>query len=155
MTVLSPPKQGRDLIAPNTFDKLCAQITRDHHLERDMAERIADQAAAYLAACASTPEPLAPSLAVDIGWHALILRTRDYAEICQQVAGHFIHHVPNDDPAAEEDVQAVLDRTAEAIRSAGYAVDEELWRVGGAVKCSQCNNGCADDPPPIPPFTGR
>ncbi|MEV0647506.1 hypothetical protein AB0I28_19785 [Phytomonospora sp. NPDC050363] len=123
----------------------------EYHLDADMADRIIDQAAAFLAACATTAAPLSPSLAVDIGWHAMVLHTRDYAEFCQRVAGRFIHHVPHDDDGGDGgDVQTVLDRSAAAISAAGYRVDRQLWRVEGAQKCSQCHNGCSNDPPPNP-----
>ncbi|WP_199040007.1 glycine-rich domain-containing protein [Glycomyces salinus] len=144
-------RHGRDLIAPETFDRLTGRLTGDHELDSNTAERVVDQAAAFLAACAATSAPLAPSAAVDLGWHAFILHTRDYAAFCETVAGGFIHHVPHEEPTAEEDkatVQAVLDQTMAAIRAAGMWVDEELWRVDVGVKCSQCHNGCADDPPP-------
>ncbi|GAA3634468.1 hypothetical protein GCM10022420_004140 [Streptomyces iranensis] len=68
---------------------------KDHDVALPLAERIAAQTAAFLAACANnTGRPLTPSKAVDIGWHTFLLHTRDYADFCQRVAGHFIHHVP-------------------------------------------------------------
>lgn len=146
-------KRGRELIPEATFERMTRRIVAEHHLNADMAERIMDQAGAFLAACAVSTKPLAPSMAVDIGWHTLILHTRDYAEFCEQVAGRFIHHVPHEDEGAgETDVQDVLDQTAKAIRRAGYWVDAELWSTLKAGTCSQCKDGCADDPAPVPPF---
>jgi hypothetical protein len=143
-------RHGRDLVAPETFDRLTGRLTTDHELDTDTAERVVDQAAAFLAACTATSAPLSPSAAVDLGWHAFILHTRDYAAFCETVAGGFIHHVPHEEPASADEsaVQAVLDQTVAAIRAAGMWVDEELWRADGGIKCSQCHNGCADDPPP-------
>jgi hypothetical protein len=34
------------------------------------------------------------SLTIDAIWHEHILYTRQYAEFCQSVFGHFVHHVP-------------------------------------------------------------
>jgi hypothetical protein len=144
-------KQGRNLVSEEVFAKLAKRIATEHHVDAAMAERCTDQGLAFLAACAASTEPLSPSLAADLGWHAFILYTRDYAEFCEQVAGRFIHHVPHEetDERGKEDVQSVLDRTAAAIRKAGFRVDRELWQAdGGGDKCSQCHNGCADDPPP-------
>ncbi|THV35690.1 glycine-rich domain-containing protein [Glycomyces buryatensis] len=142
-------KQGRDLVPGDVFAKLAKRIAIEHHFEAAMAERCMDQAAAFLAACAVTAEPLSPSMAVDIGWHMFILHTRDYAAFCEQVAGQFIHHVPHEsEEQGEADVQAVLDRSAAAIRKAGFRLDAELWSSLKAGKCSQCKDGCADDPPP-------
>ncbi|THV33921.1 glycine-rich domain-containing protein [Glycomyces buryatensis] len=148
-------KKGRNLIPDEVFAKLVTRIEAEHHFDADMAARCVDQAAAYLAACASSTAPLSPSMAADIGWHMFILHTRDYADFCEQVAGRFIHHVPHDEPAEQstEDVQAILDRSSAAIRKAGYQVDTELWRAdGGAGKCNGCHSGCHDDPAPVPPF---
>lgn len=153
MDTTSALKRGRDLVPEATFQRLVKRIVAEHHLDQHMAERIMDQAAAFLAACAVTTEPLSPSMAVDIGWHTLILHTRDYAAFCEQVAAGFIHHVPHEsEQDGEGDVQAVLDRSAKAIRKAGYRVDTELWSTLKAGTCSQCKDGCADDPPPVPPF---
>ncbi|WP_335988510.1 glycine-rich domain-containing protein [Glycomyces sp. MUSA5-2] len=147
-------KRGRDLVSEEVFAKLAKRIADEHHFETEMAERCLDQGLAFLGACAVSTAPLSPSMAADIGWHTFILYTRDYAAFCEAVAGRFLHHVPDETEgtAAEEDVQTVLDRSAAAIRKAGYQVDRELWQYEGALKCSQCHNGCAEDPPPVPPF---
>lgn len=90
-------------------------------------------------------QSLAPSQAVDIGWHAFILHTVDYAAFCEQVAGRFVHHVPTDE--ADEmsgEARAIRERTLAAIAAAGYTVDEELWP--DLANCSQCHAGCTDSP---------
>lgn len=35
-----------------------------------------------------------PSEAVDEYWHTFILDTREYQRFCDEVVGHFVHHVP-------------------------------------------------------------
>lgn len=99
-----------------------------------------DQALAYLAACAVSSEPLAPSEPVDIGWHTFILYTHDYAEFCKKVAGSFIHHVPNDGSHSAHAPEELTNRTVDAIRRAGHAVDLPLWKA--SAKCNQCTSGC-------------
>lgn len=47
-----------------------------------------------------------------------------------------------------EAARAKLAQTVEAIINAGFTVDQELWPVNA--NCSQCKNGCYDDPPPPP-----
>ena len=37
-----------------------------------------------------------PSPFVDQVWHAHILDTHDYKAFCEQVFGHFVHHIPGD-----------------------------------------------------------
>ena len=154
--VLSKHAMGRSLVSDELFDRLVRRIVADDGLERDLAERIMDQALAFLSACAAnTHKSLSPSETVDIGWHTFILHTKDYARFCQEVAGHFIHHVPTDegDPSARgEAAHATLMRTIEAIERCGFVIDTDLWTLTDAkcAKCSQCKNGCYDDPPPPP-----
>ncbi|WP_086932375.1 adenosylmethionine decarboxylase [Agarilytica rhodophyticola] len=42
-----------------------------------------------------------PSVRVDDIWHELIIFTKDYAWLCDKLAGRFIHHVPSDDQIQE------------------------------------------------------
>lgn len=160
-------RTGRDLVDPALFDRLTTHVAVDAHTDTITAERIVDQALAFLAACAVTTSPLSPSAAVDHGWHAFILHTREYAAFCNRVAGRFIHHVP----AGEHDCQkcqqcntcqdekppsgkvlpdALSARLSSlAVAEAGFFVDEPMWAA--ASNCSQCHNGCHNDPPPNPP----
>jgi hypothetical protein len=86
---------SRDLIDRGLYDRLAARIVADHRFERRHAERIVDQTLAFLRACADNPgTTISPSPMVDVGWHAFILHTREYAEFCDRVAGRFIHHEP-------------------------------------------------------------
>ncbi|GAA4415388.1 glycine-rich domain-containing protein [Actinokineospora soli] len=152
---MSERATGRALVSDELFDKLVRRIVADEAVEHGVAERIMDQALAFLSACAAnTGRPLSPSDAVDIGWHTFILHTKDYAEFCEQVAGRFIHHVPTEDgdPSTRgEGARATLMRTVEAIERRGFDLDPDLWPQTGAKcqRCTQCHNGCADDPPPL------
>lgn len=60
------------------------------------AERAADEAEAFLRAAADSPTPLRPSPIADVGWHAFLLHTREYAAFCDREFGRFIHHIPGD-----------------------------------------------------------
>ncbi|WP_027930098.1 glycine-rich domain-containing protein [Amycolatopsis thermoflava] len=148
--VLSTPMTGRSLVEPALFEQLVNRIVAEHDLERGVAERIMEQALAFLAACArNTGDPLAPSELVDIGWHTFVLHTRDYAAFCERIAGRFLHHVPtaDHDPAASGDTaRGTVARTVGAIEAAGFTLDSELWPQ--AAGCTGCHNGCHDDPPP-------
>jgi len=134
----------RELIAPGLFSKLTCRVMAADGYDQGTAERIVEQALAFLTACARNPdEHLPPSEEVDAGWHAFILHTADYAEFCQRVAGRFIHHRPNDPGEAVPDQQAI-GVTITAMRAAGLPVDPDLWVP--RAQCSQCYQGCADDP---------
>ncbi|MFR9729100.1 glycine-rich domain-containing protein [Saccharopolyspora sp. MS10] len=140
--VASDRAPARSLISEDLFTRLVRRITIEEGTDSAFAERIMDQALAFLGACGRFPgNRLAPSKPVDIGWHAFILHTREYAEFCEQVAGRFIHHVPQDAPGASDhskDPASVRDGTIDAIHRAGYVVDAELWLVD-AYKCGSCH----------------
>ncbi len=145
----SPPTLTtmRALIPEKLHDQLTARIRLDHPEHAHQADRILAQTLAFLLACAANPGlGLAPSKIVDIGWHTLILYTREYAELCQRVAGRMIHHRPDDDTADVETSSPAtrVGATVEAMRAAGLPVDVELWIPTS--ECSQCYAGCVDDP---------
>ena len=98
----------------------------------------------------ATTAPLSPANLVDIGWHTFILHTKDYREFCDRIAGRFIDHVPTDDNGGDGKAHGALSAplTTQAVAEAGFVVDEPLWVSTG--QCSQCHNGCHNDPPPDP-----
>jgi hypothetical protein len=56
----------------------------------------------YLALRLLSPDPVMMlSADVDEVWHASILFTRLYANLCQRVFGHFLHHDPETEPIAD------------------------------------------------------
>jgi hypothetical protein len=137
----------RTLISSNLFTRLVARIVKDEQIDQVHAERIMDQTLGFLTACAANPGAgLSPSQTVDVGWHTFILHTREYAHFCQQIAGRFIHHTPNDlDALGQSPSEAeAIGATVAAMRAAGLPVDAELWLP--RCDCSQCYAGCADDP---------
>ncbi|SDY42863.1 hypothetical protein SAMN05421504_105526 [Amycolatopsis xylanica] len=144
MTIAAEKLTGRTLIAQNLFTRLADRITTEHGVTPELAERIMDQALAFLRVCANDQgEPFSPSPQVDIGWHTFILDTQEYAAFCQRVAGRFIHHVPNDrgTPRAKPEPGGEMARAMHAISSAGFAVDPDLW-LTRAANCSSGDDGC-------------
>jgi len=134
---------GRDLIHPALFDRLTHRITVDHsEIDTGLAERIVDQALAFLGTCATATQPIGPSPLVDIGWHMFILHTAEYAAFCDRLAGRFIHHEPDDEPGYGRAVP--LAATVQAMARTGYRVDFGLW--AGSADCTQCHAGCTDSP---------
>ncbi|MBE1878710.1 glycine-rich domain-containing protein [Myceligenerans pegani] len=142
-------REGRELIDHELFQRLADRVAKEHGHGTALAERIVDQALAFLAVSATTDEALSPSPLVDHGWHEFILHTIDYARFCDQIAGRFLHHVPTDpaDPnTTGEAAHDTLTRTVDAISAAGFYVDTELWPTGNHVECSQCHQGCTSSP---------
>ncbi|WP_116205629.1 glycine-rich domain-containing protein [Amycolatopsis circi] len=151
MTVAVDDLTGKGLVPEELFSRLANRIAKETTCSYEYSVRIMDQALAFLAACARTACPLAPSDIVDIGWHTFILYTREYADFCGRISEGFIHHVPDDETrGGNAHLSEMMNRTTSAIEAAGFAVDRELWFTSAAkcANCSQCKNGCTDDPPP-------
>lgn len=149
-SVITDRISGRSLVSDALFERLVARIVADELVDRQMAERIMDQALAFLMACATNPHAsLSPSRLTDIGWHAFILHTREYAAFCDRVAGYFIHHTPDDDKAtSSERSSQTLARSVAAIRAAGFVVDADLWLTPDTPEVNCSNSGCGAGPPP-------
>ncbi|MGX7829637.1 glycine-rich domain-containing protein [Actinokineospora sp. 24-640] len=139
VTAVVMSRRGRDLVDPVVFARVSARLALDHPQVAPVAERIVDQALAFLAAVGRQPgRGLVPSPMVDLGWHQLILDTRLYARLCRELAGEFVHHVPDDPPTAPGDREpGTVGRTIEAITAAGFVVDGELWPL--RAKCGPCH----------------
>ncbi|MBP2472406.1 hypothetical protein JOF53_001278 [Crossiella equi] len=162
MTALLAPtatNTGASLVSPDLFARLVGRLVRKEGMTQAGAEAIMADALAFLNACAQPHQRrLSPSAKVDLGWHPFILDTKEYERFCHTLAGRFLHHVPIDPAASgeeddEESAAAALARTVEAIQETGLTVHPELWPLAEAIacrKCSQCHNGCSDDPPPSP-----
>lgn len=142
MNISAEQATGRGLVPDDLFTRLANRIVKERRMSHDLAERIVDQALAFLATCARTAEPLSPSDTIDIGWHTFILYTREYAEFCTRIAGHFIHHEPTDTGkiAITRTPVETVRITVAALRKAGFATDLPLWAV--SAKCHQCSEGC-------------
>jgi hypothetical protein len=133
-------RRGRDLVAPRLFDRLSDRLAADHLFDPDYAERIIDQALAFLAAYGSDPDwPDAPSHTIDLGWHTFLLYTKEYSLFCRQVAGRFIHHVPDDSPTARRSGDDRLTLTIARIKESGYLVDHDLWTMGTTCNPNRCS----------------
>ncbi|MCM3920728.1 hypothetical protein ND748_03430 [Frankia sp. AiPs1] len=129
---------ARELVAPDLFNRLAERVMKDEGHDRDHSERIVDQALVFLKACADNPgAALGPSTAVDAGWHAFLLHTRDYASFCARVAGRFIHHEPTDGDSSRA---GTLHRTITAVRATGYEVDESMWALAAVADCADEGN---------------
>lgn len=139
---------GYGLIPSELHGRLVRQLINEHAgMTGDRAVRTVDQAVAFLKTCADNPgKHFRPSRAVDHGWHQFILNTIDYADFCERVAGHFIHHVPDETTSPSNSrsaMTAALAPTLEAIEASGFEVDAELWETS-AGKCTQCHDGCTN-----------
>ncbi|MGA5003229.1 hypothetical protein ACPCB7_35000 [Streptomyces arboris] len=148
MTITATTQTVYDHIPPELRGQVIAMVREDSWPEMTDAqgERGLGQVAAFLAVAATTTERVTPSLRVDLFWHALVLHTKHYAELCEALGG-FIHHVPDRNGGhSPVEGRAAMRRTAEMIGAAGFDVDPEFWPVDGAADCTQSYAGCSDSP---------
>lgn len=151
-----PPADFRALLEPAQFDAVTATVLDNNQgMERDTAEQIIIEALAFIGVAATNPTVyIAPSRTVDEGWHALILHTALYADLCGTL-GRFVHHFPErPDPSRHDDM--VMEHTLALMREIGHEPDTGLWthpldmQVSVAAPCSHVPKpgGCS----PIEPI---
>ncbi|WP_234335944.1 glycine-rich domain-containing protein [Streptomyces sp. NRRL S-1022] len=146
-----PAAFARMLVTDAQFES-CRRTVMDSSpdVPAELAGRIVEEALKFVAACSAHPGAgLVPSRIVDEGWHALIVHTAMYADLCQRLGGRFVHHTPGYGP--ENWDTSVIDRTRTAIERLGWTTDPELWvapadesLVSVAAKCQH-----SDDSGPI------
>ncbi|MEV5062120.1 hypothetical protein AB0K94_13675 [Streptomyces sp. NPDC053794] len=144
------------MLVPDTAFEGCRGTVMDANpgMLHGMAGRIVEEAIKFVAVCARNPDTgLTPSRIVDEGWHALILHTAVYAELCDGL-GVFVHHYPGYDPTHYD--PSILDRTRTVIAELGWEADPELWGppsdetlVSVAAKCQHAPE-CTIRPMPTP-----
>ncbi|MGW7521331.1 glycine-rich domain-containing protein [Streptomyces sp. NPDC054796] len=136
------------LISPELRADLIEVVRKDYwpELTDDLGRRGVDQMVAFLATAAHTTGKMAPSLRVDLFWHAFVLHTKPYADFCQALGAPFVHHVPDrggHDPAKG---RAAMANTRDLLRVAGYETDPDFWPAEGSADCTQSYAGCSDSP---------
>ncbi|MEH0577301.1 glycine-rich domain-containing protein [Streptomyces sp. B21-108] len=132
-------KTGRVVAGEELFESLTHFVVTHDGQSPERAERIADQALAFAVTAASATVPMVPSDDVDLGLHALILHTKDYAELCERYAGRFLHHNPK--PGAGRRDPEMVSASARAMKAAGFVVFDDLWTVNGT-NLAQCDSDC-------------
>ncbi len=86
-----------------------------------------------------------PSNDVDLIWHAHILHTVLYADFCNNLAGHFIHHNPfGDNLTTEEKTNSQNSLTEASLTIFGENVFASEASSGDCGYCGGCSN-CAGD----------
>lgn len=73
------------------------------------AETLFEDVKKFLALCVTSPQSqsLAPTKALDQGWHTFILFTKDYAQFCKDYCGRYVHHHPEDPFAETKDFESI------------------------------------------------
>ncbi|MEU2316007.1 glycine-rich domain-containing protein [Streptomyces albidoflavus] len=147
------PVIARALITDEQFTAVRSTVLdANEGMTEEMAGRIVEEALKFVAACAclQAAQPgvgLAPSRIVDEGWHALIVHTKLYADLCDSLGGAFVHHYPGYDPTNYD--PRILSRTQTMMESIGYTPDAVLWGpptgkqfASVAAKCQHSGPDC-------------
>ncbi|MEU5888377.1 hypothetical protein ABZ835_16280 [Streptomyces sp. NPDC047461] len=132
-------KTGRAVAGEELFESLAHFVVVHNGQPRHRAERIADQAVAFLVTASTATVPMVPSDDVDLGLHALILHTKEYAKLCERYAGRFLHHNPKPGAGGRDPEKVIT--SARAMKAAGFMVLDDLWTVGGQ-NLAQCDSDC-------------
>ncbi|MFJ5973997.1 glycine-rich domain-containing protein [Streptomyces sp. NPDC093060] len=134
-------RHGRDLVSPELFARLADFCAEEYGHERSMAERIMSEAITlcYVMGSTNAGDVMAPSKAVDPGWHAFMLHTEDYAKWCTENFGYFLHHRPN----SKVRTQGLMVDVVGRIRAEGFEADERLWGTAAECNAPAC---CGDGP---------
>ncbi|MFC9700943.1 glycine-rich domain-containing protein [Streptomyces sp. NPDC056943] len=129
------PPGARALLSDAAFNGVLHTVLDNNPgWDPSMASRAVVEALKFVHAASLFPTArISPTSEVDEGWHALILHTRLYADLCSGL-GRTVHHYPERPDAAHRDPD-VITRTMALIEQAGYTPDAELWtgRVGELV----------------------
>ena len=138
-----PDSSVQTISIRNHFDDkiVNGMITRlmlDHEVDADTAERMLNGALTFITLCGENPSGLyAPSKLVDHAWHLLILCTTVYEQLCQELAGQFIHHTPT---FLENEVSELnnTESTVLALEEYGLPIDSLVWGdASEAIRCSR------------------
>jgi hypothetical protein len=78
------------------LSKITERYVTSYGVSRELAKLHEVECKKYLVLCALFPnESLGMKGPVDNYWHTFLLFTKEYIDFCNEVAGFFIHHVPN------------------------------------------------------------
>ncbi|MDW4915552.1 hypothetical protein [Streptomyces californicus] len=132
-------RTGRTVAGEELFESLAHFVVVHDGQSPERARRIADQAVAFLVTAATATVSMVPSDDVDLGLHALILHTKEYAALCEQYAGRFLHHNPAPGGGARDPEKVAA--SAHAMKTAGFMVLDDPWTVDGT-NLAQCDADC-------------
>lgn len=100
----APPRSPLDIFeAVKGFesDGYSEQYVKNFNLSRADAKAHLVEVLKYLSLVASGQTGLTPSEQLDEAWHALLIQTRDYQELCG-LLGKFVHHTTKEAPQVRQ-----------------------------------------------------
>ena len=95
-------RRGVEELAAFDLTLVRSRLVQQGLLPEEWADMAILEFRRYLALRLLSPGPVTMlSAVVDDVWHASIVFTRLYADLCQRVFGHFLHHDPEMQPIAD------------------------------------------------------
>lgn len=124
------------------------RIAREHQMDLTRAESIFRDTLRFLyLAGATDAKHIAPTKNIDIGWHAFLMFTRDYAEFCKLSFGKFIHHAPRrrgDGPATVNSL-AITFELARRVFGPGLSENWAYDIRSADCESFRCTSKCSPD----------
>lgn len=78
------------------IDEIVERYAKEQNLPLLVAQEHSNEVLKFLTLCAINPKAgYGMSTVIDEFWHTFIIYTKEYHKFCKEVAGRFIHHVPN------------------------------------------------------------
>jgi hypothetical protein len=139
------------------MDHILRRYALDNELDWETAKEHEREVKRYLALCAINPQvSYGMKGQIDELWHTFIMFTREYQKFCREVAGSFIHHVPNVPDEFGNKIKSGADDYIQFLNDYEIMFGEEapkhLWPrlpqkqpisadCGGDISCAGCK-GC-------------
>ena len=126
--LLSSDDQRRiDELAAFDLTPVRSRLVQRGRMSEDWVDLAILEFQRYLAVRLLSPEPVMMlSAVVDEVWHATILFTRLYADLCRRVFGHFLHHDPEMQPITDPSAKW---RVFEQRYTALFGAPGALWQA--------------------------
>jgi hypothetical protein len=120
-------RRGVEELAAFDFTLVRSRLVQQGLLSEEWADMAILEFRRYLALRLLSVEPVMMlSAVVDDVWHASILFTRLYADLCQRVFGHFLHHDPEMQPIGDPGAEW---RVFEERYTAFFGTPGALWKA--------------------------
>ena len=122
------------------MDKIVERYAKDNNIDIDTARMHERELKRFLSLSIVCKSPIGMRGPVDELWHTFITFTVEYEKFCNQVAGHFIHHVPTDESSSPEAMRESVAAFDELYADVfGHEPPIEAWPKTEA-KCSSCTD---------------
>jgi len=97
----------------------------------------------FLALKRTYPEKdIVPNKIVDAFWHQHILDTEKYANDCEDIFGHFVHHYPYFGMNGKQDAQNLVDAFRESVELYQRHFAENYASQATRCKAPKCRTQC-------------